>query len=442
MAMTIPMVINQPQPIKKIRLKLWKMHPKQAEGIANAGRFNVWACGRKFGKSTVGELLAALPAIDGGYPTAFFSLSYKALDEAWGVFKEKLLPVISAKFEIEHRIEFIGGGVLELWSMDNPDLVRNRKYKRIVLDEAAYSKNLIQNWEKVYRHLLTPYQGDAFLMSSPCGYNDFYELYCRGIPGEKAMEGWKSFRYTTYDNPYIPREEIEEMRRSMSREAFNQEVMAEFVETMGMAFPNWNIERHVITHDARPQKVVRWCSVDWGFNAPFCCLWFEKDLDTKRIVVYRELYQKFLTDREQARAIIDNTPPEEKEALNVFYADPSMWVTKNVRDIVSSAAEEYAQEGIHLIKGNNDRIDGKRRVDRLLADLPDGKPGLVFTENCRNLIRTFPQLILDVNNPEKVSVDSEDHAYQCLVYGTTNLNLEPLEKHQAWKSPLAEIPNL
>jgi hypothetical protein len=89
--------------------------------------------------------------------------------------------------------------------------------------------------------------------------------------------------------------------------------------------------------------------------------------------------------------------------------------------VVTSTADEYAAERVALTKADNDRISGKRKVERLLASLPDGLPGLQVFTTCPNLMRQLSELASDPNNPEDVAPGQEDHAYDTLKYGLTNV---------------------
>jgi len=187
----------------------------------------------------------------------------------------------------------------------------------------------------------------------------------------------------------------------------------------GMAFPQWNRERHVVKPFTIPDYWVKWRATDWGYLSPFCTLWLTRNPDTRRIYVYRELYQSKLTDRQQARAILEMTPPN--ESIKIHYADPnSFWVSRNRESIVYTSADEYKAEGIILTKGDDNRLMGKRKVDTALADLQDGLPGLQIFEDCVHLIDQMGNLASDPNNPEDVDTDSEDHAFDTLKYGLTN----------------------
>jgi phage terminase large subunit len=186
----------------------------------------------------------------------------------------------------------------------------------------------------------------------------------------------------------------------------------------GMAFPDWNREQHVIRSFDIPDHWIKWKATDWGYASPFCTLWFTKDPDTRRVYVYRELYQAGLTDQQQARSILDMSP--EKEKYFIHYADPSLWERKNRHGKVFSTADEYEDEGIKLTRGDNDRLAGKRKVHNALANLPDGEPGLQIFEDCLHLIDQMGNMASDKNNPEDVDTDQEDHAFDTLKYGLTN----------------------
>lgn len=207
----------------------------------------------------------------------------------------------------------------------------------------------------------------------------------------------------------------------------------------GQSFKVWRRERHVVKPFALPKSWPRWRAVDWGYHKPMSCHWYARDPDSGRIFVYRELYGPGMTDRAQARAIKEMTP--DSEGITITYADPSMWERKNREGEVFSTADEYLAEGVTLIAADNDRMSGKRKVDRVLGNLPDGLPGLQVFENCHNLIRTLPMLVYDQTNPEDIDTTQEDHAYDDLRYALTNYRIYGQAQKPAARqiSPLAKL---
>src|SRR5215471_19580095 len=121
---------------KLIELQLTEPHAAQLRVIQEAKRFNVLCCGRRWGKTVLGMDRLIHPALK-GKPVAWFSPTNKLMADTWRVVRSTLAPVTRDKSEQEKRLELIGGGVIEFWSLDCPDAARGRKYAVVVIDEAA-----------------------------------------------------------------------------------------------------------------------------------------------------------------------------------------------------------------------------------------------------------------------------------------------------------------
>ena len=210
----------------------------------------------------------------------------------------------------------------------------------------------------------------------------------------------------------------------------------------GMAFPQWSQELHVIKPFPIPDNWLKWRCTDEGYTAPWCTLWLAQDPATRRIFVYREAYQSYLTPRQQADRVNDLTPKDENIAYHL--ADPALWSTKTTDDTVTTTETTYRARGVYLTKANNDRILGKRKLDDLLALRPDGKPGIQFFETCANLVRTLPALPMDETHPEDVDTDAEDHAFDCLKYSLTRVDVaaEPQKKTKRQENPWLRVKGL
>lgn len=216
-------------------IHLPRPHQAQASILAEAGRFNVVACGRRFGKSTLG----INRLIDGalrGQPVGWFSPTYKMLAEVWRDVARTLQPVVVRRNAQQHRLELITGGVVDMWSLDTPDVARGRKYARVVVDEAAMIKHLGEAWQAILRPTLADLQGDLWALSTPKGRNMFWQMWSWGQ--DSGQPDWRSWQMPTAANPYIAASEIEAMRRDMPERTFSQEVLAQFLEDAGGVFRN------------------------------------------------------------------------------------------------------------------------------------------------------------------------------------------------------------
>lgn len=189
----------------------------------------------------------------------------------------------------------------------------------------------------------------------------------------------------------------------------------------GQAFPMWGRER--MTCDPFPVSEwwPKWRALDYGFVHPFVCGWFTRDPDNNRVYCYRATSQSNLTDRQQARVMRDMTAPGEMVAMT--YASPDMWARKTKDDLIFTSVDEYALEGVYLQKADDNRLSGKRKLDRLLVDLPDGKPGLQIFEPYWDVFKGIGGLVRDTSNPEDIKKVDGDDAYDMLRYALTNLNL-------------------
>jgi hypothetical protein len=117
------------------------------------------------------------------------------------------------------------GTRIELKGADNEESLKGMGLKSAGLDECAIMKSNV--WPEIIRPMLADYRSPATFISTPKAKNWFYDLYMKGINGEKE---WQSWRYPTSINQYILKDEIEQMKKDMSERLFRQEVLAEFLE--------------------------------------------------------------------------------------------------------------------------------------------------------------------------------------------------------------------
>jgi hypothetical protein len=219
-----------------------RLHSGQLQVMADAKRYNVLKIGRRFGKTTMSvNNLIIRPALE-GFPVAYYAPTYKDLDEVWQELKTMLMPIISGKNEQTKQLRLISGGLIDCWSLDNPDSGRGRKYKRVVIDEVEKSKKFKEAWQGAIMPTLLDYKGDAWLLSTPkFGDTYFKELHKRG--GES---GWAAFNLSTYDNPHIDRDEIDELRKQLDDLSFRCEILAEDVDLAYNPFAYaFSADRHV-----------------------------------------------------------------------------------------------------------------------------------------------------------------------------------------------------
>src|SRR5690349_8212398 len=108
-----------------VELILPTLYSEQIEIREHPARFKVACCGRRFGKDVLGVDAAVEPALE-GYPVGWFSPTYKMMIEVWRELVDTLFSVIARVSVQERRIELLTKGVIELWSLDQPNSARGR----------------------------------------------------------------------------------------------------------------------------------------------------------------------------------------------------------------------------------------------------------------------------------------------------------------------------
>ena len=204
-------------------------HRGQREILQGQARFKVARCGRRFGKTMLAtEWLGLMPgsALD-GWPVAFFSPTYKLLLDVWEDMKRTLKPITRKANKTDMRIDLITGGKIDFWTLEDKNSGRGRKYKRLVVDEAAHARYLQEAWERAVSPTLTDFMGEAWFISTPNGINYFHDLYRKGE--DPAQPDWQCWHLPTSTNPHIRPEEIERYRLDLPELVFRQEYLAEFV---------------------------------------------------------------------------------------------------------------------------------------------------------------------------------------------------------------------
>jgi len=146
---------------------------------------------------------------------------------AWRMLKD-IVPseVIEKVNESELAMKLINGSTIELKGCDTPDSLRGVGVNFIVVDEFASIPDGESLWAEVLRPMLIDTGGRGLFIGTPKGLNAFYTMYEKG---EKEIDGFKSFRFTSYDNPYLKKEEIDALKGELHPTAFEQEVMTSFL---------------------------------------------------------------------------------------------------------------------------------------------------------------------------------------------------------------------
>ena len=213
-----------------VDVKLKKPHPAQQAVLNSTARFRVMMCGRRFGKSLISQRISVKQGVHKeqvAYITPTYQLGKIFFQEII-----KVLPIeIYKKNEADLVINFITGGTIRFFTGERLDAMRGLKFHLVIIDEASYIPNLEDGWNNSIRPTLTDYKGKAIFLSTPKGRNFFYSLFMKHDEPE-----WESFKFTTYDNPYIDPSEIDAAKAQLPHAVFEQEYMANPMENAANPF--------------------------------------------------------------------------------------------------------------------------------------------------------------------------------------------------------------
>lgn len=188
----------------------------------------------------------------------YIAPTYKqAKNIAWRMFEE-IIPrdAIKRKNDSELTIELKNNSYCQLKGAEDPDKLRGEKIKGSVFDEYAFMKPYA--WEVVAPALLD-LKGWAMFISTPDGYNHFYDLCNINDPD------YSVFHFTSYDNPYLDKDEIDKEKNRISEEKFAQEYMAEFMKRSGAIWPMYTRDLHAVERREPDRNATIFGSLDFGF---------------------------------------------------------------------------------------------------------------------------------------------------------------------------------
>jgi hypothetical protein len=201
--------------------------PWQQEVFKDPTRFKVVAAGRRCGKSRLAAttlIIEALKCPPGSAVLYVAPTNGQARQIIWDVLMEIGREVIANSHVNQMDITMINGAKIYVRGADRPDTLRGVSLTYAVLDEVADIKP--EAWEQVIRASLSDKKGRAIFIGTPKGRNWFYDLYKLGQ--NETDSDWKSWHFTTKDNPLIDPTEIESAKKTLSSFAFKQEYLASF----------------------------------------------------------------------------------------------------------------------------------------------------------------------------------------------------------------------
>lgn len=245
-------------------MEVFEPHIGQLEVIRSNSRFRMVNCGRRWGKTTlaINEMLAFASLKPNSLVVYFAPTFGQARDIAWRMLKNNAPMYGQVKTVNETRLEIkINDSEIWLRGVENYESARGLGIHFLVVDELAMMRNWYNVWEEVLRATLADTQGQALFCSTPKGFNHWYELWKKG---QDNVDGYQSWTFPSITNPFLKPEEIDKAKQELRDEAFEQEWMAQFRSTVGLAHPDFDRAIHFIEPFDIPLNWGRARGFDYG----------------------------------------------------------------------------------------------------------------------------------------------------------------------------------
>jgi len=232
-------------------------HSKQKEIFNSEARFKVIAKGRRFGLTRGFANYVIEQMLNDVTPILWVDTIYGNIEryvERYFVPVLKGLPKNYWKYRGNRNELRIGKSVCDFRSADNPENIEGFGYALIVVNEAGIVLKNRSLWNESILPMILDYKANVLIGGTPKGKSVkrtnekhlFYELYGRGQSangGAKSIvhSDWQSFNFSSYDNPLLDPNDIDELVKQISPALRDQEIYGKFIdkESSGIIKNSW-----------------------------------------------------------------------------------------------------------------------------------------------------------------------------------------------------------
>ena len=269
-------------------------HPKQRDMvngiISSDAKYHVACVGRQFGKSMMAMNLVLYWAINSGpckilWVSPVYSQTSKVQKELMSAIGASGI-VKSCNYS-ENYISLKNGSEILFRSAEKYDNIRGLTMDYGVLDEAAFMKE--DAWREAIKPVFLVKGKKVLFISTPKGKTWFYELY--QLANAHDYPQYQSYTGTSYDTPYIDTSEIEEAKKTLPKNVFDQEYLARFIDTGGEVFSN--LDECTVDKWPQPRGKI-FCGIDLAKQEDYTVATF-MDSDGKVVEIYRANAQEWST---------------------------------------------------------------------------------------------------------------------------------------------------
>lgn len=210
-------------------------HINQSKIFNDRSRFKVIAKGRRFGLTkglanyVIQRMIAdkikvlwvdTIYANIERYVERYFMPEMRSLDKSWWNWRS-----------IKNDLRIINS-VCDFRSADRPENMEGFGYNLIIINEAGIVLKNRRLWEESIAPMVLDYKAEVIIGGTPKGkrYKNKVHLFYEMFNKQKENNEWKSFHFTSYDNPLLDEEEIRQLEKELPYHLRMQEIRGEFID--------------------------------------------------------------------------------------------------------------------------------------------------------------------------------------------------------------------
>lgn len=378
---------------------------------------NVW--GRRAGKSLLMAQIAAYAALQTDLKVWIVSKTYSLAAKVWAFLLPALREVMVEGRDFRVRtsdatIETKWGTIVKLKSADHPDSLIGEGLDLLIIDEAATMKERI--WLQYLEPTLLDKRGKCIFISTPRGHNWLFNLFELGN-NETEPDYWSSHA-TSMDNPYLPHDDFNRIKRNTDPLVWKQEYLAEFVAFAHQVYSTFERDKHVIKNPDLDGWTVS-VTVDPGLANPTAMLWVAHNKTTGEDIIFREHIASGMLFPDVLRMLIKYKPEAGYDGL--------------VCDVAGKARGQETGRSFFGWMSDHDMrfnarkvgiVDGVNRVRGRLMNV-EGGVHMYITDNCHKTIQAFE----GYHYPEREGEQKEEPEKD----GVYDHSMDALRYYTAWR---------
>jgi hypothetical protein len=287
-------------------------------------------------------------------------------------------PLVTDYNRQEHRLTLVNDSVITLGSADKYSRYAGAEFGAVWMDEPSHYGDVLHELTGMITTRLRGVDGPKTQLWTLTGegYNSAWEILEKrqDADGEPIGLGIDVITASVLDNPYLTDGDKERFKRKYAGTGKEQQALhGGFAAATGLVYSSFSRDTHVVEHADAVDRIEdgwRVYGYDAGWNDPRVLVEFGRT-SYDQLVALDEFYRSE-TPVEQAIAWLEGRP------------DGRIYAEHAPGDI-----KRFEHAGHTVEKAEKAIDDGINQVRERLSPGAEGRPGLLFSDRCENLIREF-----------------------------------------------------